>query len=61
MTSEKEENFKFGANTFISMAYIKRSPLFLLDLRQNNLNNPDAYSEPGPTSTIESFAKIVNS
>ena len=46
---------------FISMAYIKRFHLFLLDLRQKNLNNPDAYSEPGRTSKIKCFAKIVNS
>ena len=58
MTSEKRENW---VNIFISMAYIKRSHVSLLDLWQNNLNNPRAYSEPGQTPKMEYFVKIANS
>ena len=37
------ENSKFGVNTLISMAYVKRSHVSFLDLWQNNLNNPDTF------------------
>ena len=47
MTSEYGENSKSGVNTLISMTYFKRSHESLLELWQNNLNNPKAYSEPG--------------
>ena len=33
----------------------------LLELSQNNLNNPDVYPEPNQTSKMECFEKIVNS
>ena len=42
------------------MAYIKCSHVSLSELWQNNINNPEAYSEPGQTSKIECFGKIVN-
>ena len=31
-----------------------------LNLHQNSLSNPEAYSEPCQTSKMECFAKIVN-
>ena len=51
---------KFGENTILIMAYIKRSHVSLLEQWQNNLNNPEGYSELGQTSKIECFAKIVS-
>ena len=36
------------------------SHIFHLELWQNNLSNPEAYSEPCQTSKMECFAKIVN-
>ena len=47
-------------NTLISTAYIKHFHVLLLELWQNNFNDPEAYLEPGETSKLESFAKIVN-
>ena len=47
-------------NTIISLAYITRSLVSLLEPRQNNLSNPDAYSELCQTSKMEFFAKIVS-
>ena len=44
-------------NTLISTAYIKHSHVLLLELWQNNFNDPEAYLEPGETSKLESFAK----
>ena len=32
----------------------------LLEPQQNNLSNPEAYSEPCQTSKMGCFAKIVN-
>ena len=56
----KGENSKFGVNTIISLAYIKRSRVSLLEPWQNNVSNPEAYSEPCRTFKMECFAKIVN-
>ena len=53
--------FKFGVNNIISLAYIKYSTVSLFEPRQNNLINPEAYSEPGQTSKMECFTKIINS
>ena len=53
-------NSKFGENTILIMAYIKRSHVSLLEQWQN-LNNPEGYLELGQTSKIECFAKIVSS
>ena len=36
------------------------SIVYRLEIWQNNLNIPEAYSEPGQTSKKECFAKIVN-
>ena len=47
-------------NTIISLAYIKRSRVSLLEQKQNNLSNPEAYSELCQTSKMKCFAKIVN-
>ena len=44
----------------LSMAYVKRSHVSLLELWQKNVNNPEAYSEPSQTSKMECFVKIVN-
>ena len=41
------------------MEYIKRSHVSLLELSQNNINNPEAYSKPGQTSKTKCFAKIT--
>ena len=38
----------------------QRFRVFLLEPQQNNLSNPEAYSEPCQTSKMEFFAKIVN-
>ena len=35
--------------------------VFFLEPRQNNLSNPEAYSEPCQTSKMKHFLKIVNS
>ena len=42
--------------TIISLAYV---PVYSLHLQQNNLNNPDAYSESCQTCKMECFAKLV--
>ena len=39
----------------------QRSHVSLLELWQNNLSNPETYSEHWQTSKMECFAKIVNS
>ena len=44
----------------ISLAYIKHSRVSLLEQKQNNLSNPEAYSELCQTSKMKCFAKIVN-
>ena len=38
----------------------QRSHVSSLEPQQNNLSNPEAYSQPCQTSKIEFFAKIVN-
>ena len=43
-------NSKFRVNTIISLVYITRCCVSLLQLQQNNLNNPEAHSEPCQTS-----------
>ena len=45
-------NSKFRVNTIISATYIKCSCVSLLEPWQNNLSNPEAYSEPCQTSKI---------
>ena len=60
MTFEEEENSKFGVNTIINLAYIKRSRGSLQGPRQNNLSNLEAYSEPRQASKTECFAKTVS-
>ena len=47
-------------NNIISLAYIKRSCVSLLAQKQNNLSNPEAYSQLCQTSKMKCFAKIVN-
>ena len=47
-------------NTIISLAYIKRSCVSLLEQKQNNVSNLEAYSELCQTSKMKCFAKIVN-
>ena len=51
---------KFRVNTVISLIYSKYSRVSLLEPGQNNLSNPEAYSEPCQTSKMDCFAKIVN-
>ena len=46
-------------NTIISLTYIKRSRVSLLELKQNNLSNLEAYSKLCQTSKMKCFAKIV--
>ena len=41
------------------MAYIKQSRVCLWEPGQNNLSNPEVYSEPFQTSKIEYFVKII--
>ena len=53
MTSEQGGNSQFRVNTMISL-------VSLLELRQSNLSNPEAYAKPCQTSNMEYFAKIVN-
>ena len=60
MTLEEGENSKFGVNTIINLAYIKRSRISLFGPRQNNLSNLEAYSEPRQASKTECFAKTVS-
>ena len=57
---DKTLNEMIIVNTIISLAYITRSLVSLLEPRQNNLSNPDAYSELCQTSKMEFFAKIVS-
>ena len=45
----------------ISLAYIKRSRVSLLESQQNNLGNLEAHSELCQISKMECFVKIVNS
>ena len=52
---------KCWVNTIISLIYSKYSLVSFLKPGQNNLSNPEAYSEPCHTSKMECFAKIVNS
>ena len=59
-TKKMKERWKTLVNAIISLAYIKRSPVSLLELRQNNLGNPEAYSELFQTSKMKCFAKVVN-
>ena len=47
-------------NTITSLTYIKCFRVSLLEPRQNNLSNPEAYSELGQTYKMEWFAEIVN-
>ena len=47
-------------NAIISLAYIKRARVSLLEPQQNNLCNPEAYSELCKTSKLECFAKIIH-
>ena len=51
---------KSGVNTIISLAYIKHFSVFLLELQQNNLSNPDVYSEPCQTSKMECLVNSYN-
>ena len=51
---------KIWVNTIISLIYSKYSLASLLEPEQNNLSNPEAYSELWQTSKLEYFAKIVN-
>ena len=51
---------KFWVNTIISLICSKYSRVSLLEPGQNNLSNPEAYSEPCQTSKMDCFAKIVN-
>ena len=53
------ESSKFRVNNKISLAYINL-PTYPLEPLQNNLSNPEAYSEPCQISKIECFAKVVN-
>ena len=46
-------------NTIISLAYIKQSQVSLWKPGQNNLSNPEVYSEPCQTSKTECFVKIT--
>ena len=55
--SEQRENAKFRMNTIISLAYIKCSRVSVLEPRQNNLSNLEAYSELCQTFKMEWFAK----
>ena len=41
------------------MAYIKQSWESLWERCENNLSNPEVYSEPCQTSKIESFLKFT--
>ena len=54
------ENFKFGVNTIISLAYVKYSHVSLLEPQQNTVNNLEAYSDPCQTPKMECFLKTVN-
>ena len=54
------EKLEFGVNTIISLIYSKYSCLSLLEPVQNNLSNPEVYSEPCQTSKMDCFAKILN-
>ena len=47
-------------NIIISLANIKCSRVSLIEPRQNNLSNPEAYSELCQTPKMEYFAKIIN-
>ena len=47
-------------NTIISLTYIRCPCISLLEPRQNNLSNPEAYSELCQPSKMKCFAKIVN-
>ena len=47
-------------NAIISLAYVERSPVFLLEPRQNNLCNPESYLELCQTSKMKCFTKVVN-
>ena len=46
--------------TIISSIYSKHFRVSLLEPAQNNLSNPEVYSEPCQTSKMDCFAKIVN-
>ena len=54
------EKLEFGVNTIISLIYNKYSLVSLLEPVQNNLSNPEVYSEPCQTSKMDCFAKILN-
>ena len=60
MTSEQVKNSKFGVNIKTSLIYRQHSRVSLLEPRQSNLTNPEAYSEPCQTSKMDCFAKIAN-
>ena len=53
------ENSKFGVNTIISLVYIKRSCVSLLEPQQNNFSNSQAYPEPCQTTKMECFARLL--
>ena len=53
------ENWKFGVNTIISLTCIKQSWVSLWEPQQNNLTNPEVYSEPCQAFEIACFVKIV--
>ena len=52
------ENSWFGVNIIISLAYINL-PVYprILEPRQVNLSNPEAYSEPCEIAKMEFFRK----
>ena len=54
------EKLEFGVNTIISLIYSKYSCLSLLEPVQNNLSNPEVYSEPCQISKMDCFVKILN-
>ena len=54
-----KDNYLRGVNT-VQFGICETSHVSLLEPKQNNLNNPEAYSEPCQTSKMEYFANMVN-
>ena len=53
-------NFTFLQPSCASTEYGNQFGIYQLSHRQNNLSNPEPFSEPCQTSKMECFAKIVN-
>ena len=64
----KDKNIKLNSLLLVPLAFVnfslaciyQSSCVSILEPRQSNLSNPEAYSGPCQTSMVDCFAKIEN-